>query len=300
MGLLAETVSGGPVVVTGSAGLLGSQICRLLRGSVDVVGVDRQRSSETTIVADIRDPRAMREALRGARAVVHVAALHAPHVGRVSDREFAEINVGATETLLAAAQAAGVPRFVFTSTTSVYGHALETDAGAVWVTEQLVPHPRDIYDETKLAAENLVREATGDGFATVVLRSGRCFPEPFPVSAWNRLYRGADLRDVAAAHVLAVSSTRPDHLLCNVAGPPVFRENDCAALTHDAAALIRDRYPEIHRLLRAHAVPLPQRIDRVYVSDKARRELGYHPRFGLADLLRTGPGSATAELRPCG
>ena len=87
---------------------------------------------------------------------MHVAALHAPHVGQVPGGEFRSINVDLTGTLLAEAAAAGAGRFVYTSSTSVYGHALVPVSRAVWVDEHLIPQPRDIYDETKLAAEGLV------------------------------------------------------------------------------------------------------------------------------------------------
>lgn len=284
--------AGERVVVTGSAGIVGAEICRRLRHRFEVVGVDRRPSGETTVVADVRDTVAMAGALAGVAAVVHTAALHAPHVGRRSDAEFTEVNVGATSGLLEQAAAAGVARFVFTSTTSVYGHALETDGAAVWVTERLVPRPRDIYDATKLAAERLVRHADGE-LATVTLRIARCFPEPLPELARNRLYRGADLRDVAAAHVLAAVSSAPGHLTCNIAGPRIFTEGECAALGHDAAGLIARRHPGVHALLRDHGIPLPRRIDRVYVSDTAADRLGYHPRHGLASLLpRPGDPSA--------
>jgi UDP-glucose 4-epimerase len=76
------------------------------------------------------------------------------------------VNVNGTQLLLDAARRFGVKRFVFTSTTSVYGNAMKSDRTAVWVTESLAPQPRDVYDETKLAAEALCREATkGTGCA---------------------------------------------------------------------------------------------------------------------------------------
>jgi nucleoside-diphosphate-sugar epimerase len=53
--------------------------------------------------------------------------------------------------LLEAALENGAKRFVYTSTTSLYGHAMVSPEKAVWVTERLVPQPRDIYDVTKIA-----------------------------------------------------------------------------------------------------------------------------------------------------
>jgi UDP-glucose 4-epimerase len=59
--------------------------------------------------------------------------------------------------LLEEALSAGVQAFIFTSTTSVYGRALTPTSGApaAWITEDVVPVPKNIYGVTKLAAENL-------------------------------------------------------------------------------------------------------------------------------------------------
>ncbi len=171
------------VLVTGAAGLVGSGLAALLRRDRDVVGLDLRPGAEVALLADIARP----PPLAGFAAVVHVAALHAPHVGRVPDAEFRAVNVEATERLLDAALAAGIGRFVFTSTTSLHGHALEPrDGRAAWIDEAVPPEPRDVYDETKLAAEALVRAS---GLSHAILRMSRCFPEPLPEMAVHRLHR---------------------------------------------------------------------------------------------------------------
>nr|QIE08617.1 NAD-dependent epimerase/dehydratase [Streptomyces sp.] len=279
----------GRVVVTGSAGLVGSAVVRLLRESGrTVVGVDRVKSPDTDVVADLRDGAAWRGALAGAEAVVHAAALHAPHVGVRPDAEFHAVNVGATGELLSAAEAAGVRRFVLTSSTSVYGHALvPSDGAAVWVTEDLVARPRDVYDETKLAAERLVLEATG--MTTACLRIARCFPEPPPLLARHRLYRGVDLADVARAHLLAVESATAAGVV-NIAGPYPWRTDDLARLHRAPAALIAERMPKAAAGFDRLGWDLPSSIDRVYVSERATRLLGCRPRRTVADVLAEAAG----------
>jgi UDP-glucose 4-epimerase len=111
-------------------------------------------------MGDLRDLQVRQAALRRSDIVVQAAALHAPHVGRVDEREFRGVNVGATEALLEEAERVGVRRIVYISSTSVYGHALVPVDQAVWVHEGLEPRPRDIYDETKLAAERLVESTS--------------------------------------------------------------------------------------------------------------------------------------------
>lgn len=111
------------VLVTGSSGVVGAAIAAMARKAGWAArGVDLAGGPYTQLVGDLRDRGIRRRALDGTDMVIHVAALHAPHVGRMPDSEFWSVNVGATESLLA--EARGVRRFVYTSSTSVYGDAL--------------------------------------------------------------------------------------------------------------------------------------------------------------------------------
>ncbi|MBG0568475.1 NAD-dependent epimerase/dehydratase family protein [Actinoplanes aureus] len=262
------------VAVTGTSGLVGAAIAAALHDAGRVVrGADRVPGRWTTVVGDLRDPAVRRELLRGAGVVVHSAALHAPHVGRVPDEEFRAVNVDVTGALLREAPAA---RFVYISSTSVYGHALVPVDRAVWVDETVEPRPRDIYDETKLAAEELV---AGRG---VTLRIARCFPEPLPVLAAHLLHRAVALSDVAAAAVLAVSRGAGTF---NIAGPYPFTRDDCVAVHRDAPALLARRAPELVAAFRDRGLPLPRALDRVYDSSAAGEALGYRPLHGIRQLL---------------
>ena len=115
------------ILVTGGAGLIGSGVARRLAQEHDVIGLDLNPGPHVQIVADCRDVAAWRQQVGSVDAIVHVAALHAPHVGRRSDAEFRRTNVEATLRLLDFAIGAGASHFVLTSTTSLYGHALEPD-----------------------------------------------------------------------------------------------------------------------------------------------------------------------------
>ena len=120
------------ILVTGAAGLIGSAVAALLRRDPEVVGIDLRPGPQVDWLTDIRNAEAG-DPMRGADTIVHVAGLHAPHVGRATEADFRLTNADSTEALLSAALRAGVPRFVFTSTTSVYGHALEPDGEAAWI-----------------------------------------------------------------------------------------------------------------------------------------------------------------------
>jgi UDP-glucose 4-epimerase len=271
------------ILVTGAAGLIGSGVAARLAAENDVVGLDLVSAPHVSIVADCSAVAEWRHRVGEVDAIVHTAALHAPHVGRRTDEDFRRANVEVTSRLLDFALSAGAGHFVLTSTTSLYGHALEDVDRAVWVDEQLEPQPRDIYDQTKLEAEQLVASVGGAMTATS-LRMSRCFPEPADVMAWYRLYRGVDRRDVAEAHALALRREgRPATYVISSATP--FLREDSQELMIDAAGAIQRRQPGLIDRMIAKGWPTPESIDRVYDSTCAAKELGFRPRHGVESCL---------------
>ncbi|WUM82134.1 NAD-dependent epimerase/dehydratase family protein [Streptomyces sp. NBC_00328] len=190
--------------------------------------------------------------------------------------------VGVTAELLDDAARFDVRRVLYISSTSVYGHALVPTDRAVWVDERLMPLPRDIYDETKLAAEDLVAAC---GVSSVTLRIARCFPEPLPVRARHLLHRAVDVADVAAAGVLAVTHSSVTGRF-NISGPHPFRREDCLALHHDAGAVLAGRAPDVFEAFRDRGWRVPDRLDRVYDPTAAENAFGYRPVRGVRQLLR--------------
>jgi nucleoside-diphosphate-sugar epimerase len=287
------------VLVTGSSGRVGSAIVERLRGAHAVVGLDRRAGPTTSLVQDLREPGVVERALEGVDAIVHVAALHAPHVGVHDESRFVAENVAATARLVDAARHAGVRRFVYTSTTALYGHASQAEGRATWVDEALAPRPRDVYHRTKLAAEALLRDASASGALDVaVLRMARCFPEPAPLMAVYRLHRGVDARDVADAHARALEADLGRWQLLIVGAPTPFRPDDCAALWHDAPAVIAARAPALAEQFARRGWPLPARIDRVYDASRAERTLGWRARHGFEAVLAQLDAGSPEVLAP--
>ena len=273
------------VVVTGSTGHIGGALARqLVANGFGVRGLDRRPGRWTEVVGDLASV-ALNPVLDGCDVVVHCASLHAPHVDHADRSEFTVGNVVATARLLEAAQRAGVSKFVFTSTTSVYGYALEDHDQAVWVDETLQPAPRDIYDSTKLEAESLVSAHHSMALGTMTLRIARCFPEPWRTTVVNRLYRGVDLRDVVSAIELGVTASIAHHVTLNIAGPRVFERSDADLLRTDPGPAIAARVPWLPAEFTRRGWYLPSSIDRVYVSDNAAAVLGYRPKHGVRDAL---------------
>lgn len=271
------------VLITGAAGLIGSGVATRLAAEHDVMGLDLQPGPFVNFVGDCLDVADWRQRIAPIDGVVHTAALHAPHVGERTNEDFRRANVETTLRLLDFALSAGARHFVLTSTTSLYGHALDDPDRAVWVDERLEPQPRDIYDQTKLEAERLVASA-GSQLTVTSLRMSRCFPEPADVMIWYRLYRGIDRRDVAEAHALALHRRGPpDTYLISAATP--FEREDCDELLDDAPAVIERRCPGLIDPMAANGWHPPGSIDRVYDGGLAASELGFAPRFGIASCL---------------
>jgi len=290
------------VLLTGSAGRVGRALRARLRAEHAVLSIDRLASPATDRVADIGDAAAMREAVHGMDAVVHVAALHAPHVGVHDEAAFQRVNVEATAQLARAAAAAGVRRFVFTSSTAVYGSGAASGP-AHWVDESTTPAPRTVYHRSKLAAEAALRVVAAEtGLAVTVLRMSRCFPEPAPLMAVYRLHRGIDARDVAEAHarVLQIDiDERPEALRCWVlSGATPFEPGDAARLGTDAPAVLRERAPALAAAFAERGWSLPSRLDRVYVPRAAEAALGWRTAHGWASVLAQLDGGDPETLPP--
>src|SRR5262249_6507342 len=146
------------ILVTGSAGHLGEALMRSLRAAGRAaIGMDLLPSPFTDVIGSIFDRALVKRSLRSVRSVIHSATLHKPPVATHTSQDFAATNISGTLVLLEEASAAEVEAFVFTSTTSAFGSALTPAPGepAAWVTEDVVPIPRNIYGVTKVAAEHL-------------------------------------------------------------------------------------------------------------------------------------------------
>ncbi len=287
------------ILVTGSSGLLGAAVVRELRGVHDVMGLDLSPADTTTHTGSVTDRENVFELMRGGiDAVVHTASLHAAHLESHSPQDFVETNIHGTMNLLAAAVRSGVKRVVYTSTTSLYGHAMESREQAVWVTEELPPRPRDVYDVTKIAAEHLCAVASRrHGITCLSLRVSRFFPEPQRLIAIYRLYRGVDLRDAVTAHAMALTAPVRGYDAFNISAKTPFTRDQVWRLKHAPEKLLRAMFPWIEGAFSRRDWALPDSIDRVYVTERAEQVLDYRPRYGLVqylqdlgdDVLRTPP-----------
>lgn len=291
------------VVVTGSAGHLGEALLRTFSElpGYETVGIDILASEFTTNQASITDSDAVLDLVAGADAVLHTATLHKPHVATHSRQDFVDVNISGTLNLLEAARQHRVPRFVFTSTTSTFGHAMRpaADAPAVWIDETVRPQPRNIYGVTKVSAEDLC-ELFHKRFQmpVMVLKTSRFFPEEDDnaatraafddanIKAIEYLYRRVELADVVSAHQCAMQAAEQvgfGRFIVSSTSP--FDQADLALLNQDAAAVLRARLPEAVAGFARLGWRLPERIDRVYDNTAARQTLGWEPQFDFRSIL---------------
>lgn len=296
------------ILVTGSAGHLGEALVRSLEDSDhETIGLDIKSSPFTRREGSITERSFVKRCMQGVEVVLHAATLHKPHIASHTRQDFVDTNITGTLNLLEEAVSAGVKSFVFTSTTSVYGHALTPPDGApaAWITEDVVPVPKNIYGMTKLAAENLCELFhRSSGLPCIVLRTSRFFPEDDDdrtarltyddanLKVNEFLYRRVDIEDVVSAHRLAMQMapmTGLGRFVISATTP--FTRDDLDELRKDTPSVVRRHAPCYESEYRRRGWSMLPAIDRVYVNQLARAQLGWQPRydFGVViDRLRAG------------
>lgn len=303
-GAASTTIMAAKILVTGSAGHLGAALMlHLPTLGYDVVGVDLLPSSTTHEQGDITAVPFLKRIFQAHRPthILHTATLHKPHVESHSLTSFVATNVQGTVNLLELAVEFGVQAFVFTSTTSTFGKALQPEergGPAVWIDERVVPVPKNIYGVTKVCAEDICALVHAQSaLPVVVLRTARFFPEEDDSAAVrdayedenvkvNELcYRRVDLYDVVMAHVCAMQ--RAPELKWGryiISAPTPFAPVAATTLERlgrDAPAVLEELVP-FQETYRARGWKFFALLDRVYDSSTAIEELGWEPVYTFA------------------
>ena len=171
------------ILITGHEGYLGSvMVASFVRAGYAVVGLDTGYFRSCTlgtehvrvpsIAKDIRDVELAD--LRGFDAVVHLAALSNDPVGNLNPAWTDEINFRATVRLAELSRAAGVKRFLFSSSCIMYGMS-----EAAVVTEDSPLDPKTDYARSKVQSERAIAELAADHFSPTFLRNGTVYgPSP--------------------------------------------------------------------------------------------------------------------------
>lgn len=221
-----------PVFITGASGFIGGKLAERLLAEGRPVRVlarrplpELEKLGAEVVRGDLHDVAVLRRACAGVGTVFHVA-------GRVGvwgpESDFHRVNVEGTAHVIAACQAAGVPRLVHTSSPSVVFNG--GDLAGVDESAPLCTQAPCAYPTSKAAAERLVRAANADTLATVSLRphlvwgpgDRNVVPRVLALARQGRLKivgAGRNLVDcthitnVIDAHVLAEAALVPGNLL---------------------------------------------------------------------------------------
>jgi UDP-glucose 4-epimerase len=300
---------GTKVMVTGGAGFIGSELVRQLAATecrvlvVDNLVNGRRENLEgpgcellELEVADIRHEERMRRVLRGVDVVFHLACLGVRHSIH-SPEENHEVNATGTLRLLIAARDAGVKRFVYVSSSEVYG-----TARTVPMTEEHPTFPTTVYGSSKLAGECYTRAFWRTyGFPTVIVRpfnaygprchhegdSGEVIPKfllrcmaNLPMVVFGDGTQTRDftfVSDTAAGIRLAGTVAGAVGQTINLGNGREIRINELA----QQVAAVAGRPPQIVR-----ENPRPGDVLRLYASCALAREvLGFQPTISLEDGL---------------
>ena len=267
----------------------------------DAIGIDIKPSAFTHHVGSVADRAFVARVMGGIEVVLHAATLHKPHVATHARQDFVDTNVTGTLNLLEEASSGRVRAFVFTSTTSAFGRALIPPPGApaAWIVEDVVPVPKNIYGVTKLAAEALC-ELFHHRFALpcLILRTSRFFPEPDDAKATREayadanvkaneyLYRRADIDDIVSAHLLAIDRAPAlgfGRYVISATTP--FTRDDLAELRTNAPGVLARHVPRYREIYASRGWSMFPGIDRVYVNERARRDLGWQPKYDFVTVL---------------
>ena len=204
-----RSLSGKRVLVTGGAGFIGSELVRqladagaavtvvdnLVNGSRDNLA-DLPHDRVQLAVADVRDVARLSSLLAGVDLVFHLACLGVRH-SLHAPAENHEVNATATLGLLGLGRAAGVSRFVYVSSSEVYGTALWAP-----MSEDHPTRPTTVYGSSKLAGECYTRAYHSTyGFPAVIIR---------PFNTYGpRCHHEGDSGEVIPKFVLRCLAGRP-------------------------------------------------------------------------------------------
>lgn len=291
----------GAILVTGAAGLLGNAVCRLLEaGGREVVGIDRRvRTDEGFEIneCDLTDVHRLHSIVRGRHlgGTVHCGALSGPMVARDNPMAVVQANIVGTANVLELARTHGAARFVFCSSTSVYGEVSGCD-----IAEDAPLNPTTVYGASKAASEHLVRSFSAQyGLDGVCLRiswvygprrttdcvlrtmisdaqAGRPSRLPYGLN-FPRQFVHVD--DVSRALVAALDHPRLHHGSYTVTGGSHLTLGE-------VADIVRSIFPDADITLADLADPFDDKQGRFDISS-IDRDLGFKPEITLEQGIRS-------------
>lgn len=272
------------ILVTGGLGKVGQEVIReLLKDpAYEITVLDRTPGPEHSpvkyLLGEIQDLGQVMEAMAGAEAVIHLAAIHNPNIATTTVTY--QTNVVGTFNVHHAAFRLGVKRVVSASSNAIVGwsYSQRFMPDYLPIDEDHPLRPEDVYGLSKEIGETIARSYARKGLETVMLRpSGVVTPEELekikkdggrkPTGFYAYSY--IDVRDLAVAFRLAVERSIPSAtILFVVADDSTVAEPLC------------DVYPRIMPAIGDKARTLIGNVG-AYSNARAKTVLGWHPVYSL-------------------
>ncbi len=169
------------ILVTGAGGYVGIPLCReLVSRGYHVLAIDRyffgqeklgDLASKPQFELVVQDTRRLEpRLLEGVYGVIDLAGLSNDLSAEIDPDLTRQINFEGGVAVVRAAEAAGVRRYVYASSASVYGHGLKTK-----LVESDECRPQTLYAQSKLCVERQLQELHGRDFETVIFRNATIF-----------------------------------------------------------------------------------------------------------------------------
>jgi len=298
------------VLVTGGAGYIGSLLTPALLDAGYAVTVydimyfgddflPKDNPALTVIKGDLRDTPALAKAMQGQDAVVHLACISNDASFELDEALSTSVNLEAFEPMVVAAKKAGVKRFVYASSSSVYG---VSDAPDVTETHPLVP--LTLYNKYKGMCEPRLFEHTDENFIGVIFRPATvCGYAPrqrldLSVNILtnhaitnNRItvFGGAQLRPNLHIQdyidVVKLLLTAPDGKVANEIFNVGHQNMSIRDLADVVKKVVEEEFPDKAPI---DIVTTPSDDNRSYHvnSDKVARVLGFQPSHGIEEAVR--------------
>jgi nucleoside-diphosphate-sugar epimerase len=302
------TVERRKVLVTGGAGYVGHVLTpRLLSLGYDVTvydtlwyGARLPNSPNLRVIhGDIRDTRKLAAAFEEQDAVLHLACISNDASFELDEKLSETVNYACFEPMVAAAKKAGVRRFVYCSSSSVYGVSDSPD-----VTEEHPLVPLTLYNKFKGMCEPLLWKYKSDDFVCTVIRPATlCGYSPrtrldlsvniltnhavnkgkITVFGGSQMRPNLHIEDMVDAYVMMLEAPaeKIQGEIFNVA----FQNHSIADIAKIVKRIVEVEVPELGNI---EIVTTPSNDNRSYHvnSDKIRRVLGFEPKRNLEDAVR--------------
>jgi nucleoside-diphosphate-sugar epimerase len=230
------------------------------------------------------------QAVEGADAIVHAAALHGIHLAKHSRDDFWKLNVEGTYNVYEAAKQFGVNKVLLCSTMGVYGESVKVpeDSFAV-VTEDLPLLPKDFYGLSKTLCEEMAKFYNrSHGIRTIAYRLGMFVPETLMRYGFRLLKGGVDDRDVAQAFLLGLENQTIAFDAFNIMSEVPFSREQLPQLKKEPLTLIESNFPGISDLVRQRGENIEELLNmwrHVYWPvNNAKRLLGYKPTYNFPEF----------------